>query len=161
MKYCLILFMILFDTCSNAQSENSFYVKNKNDGEVKKVYGDRIKLLYVYSGDSFIKVKGVINEISENKIKVNYKWIEVSRISRIILHGLIKTCIGSLGLAISAGVIYMKRNTTESEPSIFTQEEIIGFTVMPIIISSAAVLLIPMKYRPEKFVFKTYLAPKK
>jgi len=146
--------MILFDTCSNAQSENSFYVKNKNDGEVKKVYGDRIKLLYVYSGDSFIKVKGVINEISENKIKVNYKWIEVSRISRIILHDLIKTCIGSLGLAISAGVIYMKRNTTESEPSIFTQEEIIGFTVMPIIISSAAVLLNPMKYRPEKFVFK-------
>ena len=38
MKYCLILFMILFGTFSNAQSENSFYVKNKNDGEVKKVY---------------------------------------------------------------------------------------------------------------------------
>jgi hypothetical protein len=163
MKYCLILFMILFGTCSNAQSENSFYVKNKNDGEVKKVYfiGDRIKLLYVYSGDSFLKVKGIINEISENKIKVNDKWIEVSRIRGIISHGFIKTCIGSLGLAISAGVVYMKRNTTESQPSIFTQEEIIGFAVFPIIISSAAVLLIPMKYRPEKFVFKTYLVPKK
>ena len=113
--------MIMFGTFSNAQSESTFYVK--------KVYfiGDRIKLLYDYSGDSFLKVKGLINEISENKIKINDKWIEVSRIRGIISHGFIKTCIGSLGLAISAGVLYIKRNKSESEPSIFTQKENIGF----------------------------------
>ena len=147
--------MIMFGTFSNAQSESTFYVK--------KVYfiGDRIKLLYDYSGDSFLKVKGLINEISENKIKINDKWIEVSRIRGIISHGFIKTCIGSLGLAISAGVLYIKRNKSESEPSIFTQKENIGFALFPIIISSAAVLLIPIKYRPEKFVFKTYFGTKK
>ena len=86
MKYFITLFMIIFGTFGYAQSRNTFYVQKKNNDEIKKVYfiGERVNLLYGYSEDSLLKVKGLINEISEDKIKVNEKWIEVSSIHAII-----------------------------------------------------------------------------
>lgn len=163
MKYFITLFMIIFCTFINAQSGSTFYVKKKDNGDVKKVYfiGDRVKLLYGFSEDSLLKVKGLINEISEDRIKVDDKWIEVSSIRGIISHGLFKTLIGSIGLAIGVGVILIKKNIPESGDGIFTQEESIGLTVSPIFSAAAAVLLIPIKYGHKKFVFKIYLTQKK
>ena len=159
--------MIIVGTFSYAQSRSTFYIKKKDNGDVKKVYliGERVKLVYGYSQDSIFKVKGLINEISEDKIKVDDKWIEVSNIREIISHGFFNTFIGSVGLAISLGVIL--RPKQEQEPNysgIFTQEESNAFrtllTVYPILLSSTALLLIPINYGHKKFVFKTYLAPK-
>ena len=159
--------MIIVGTFSYAQSRSTFYIKKKDNGDVKKVYliGERVKLVYGYSQDSIFKVKGLINEISEDKIKVDDKWIEVSSIREIISHGFFNTFIGSVGLAISLGVIL--RPKQEQEPNysgIFTQEESNAFrtlfTVYPILLSSTALLLIPINYGHKKFIFKTYLAPK-
>ena len=167
MKYFITLFMIIVGTFSYAQSRSTFYIKKKDNGDVKKVYfiGERVKLVYGYSQDSIFKVKGLINEISEDKIKVDDKWIEVSSIREIISHGFFNTFIGSVGLAISVGVIL--RPKQEQEPNysgIFTQEESNAFrtllTVYPILLSSTALLLIPINYGHKKFIFKTYLAPK-
>ena len=162
--------MIIVGTISYAQSRSTFYIKKKDNGDVKKVYliGERVKLVYGYSQDSIFKVKGLINEISEDKIKVDDKWIEVSSIREIISHGFFNTFIGSVGLAISVGVILRPKQEQESNYSgIFTQEESNAFrtlftvlTVSPILLSSTALLLIPIKYGHKKFVFKTYFAPK-
>ena len=162
--------MIIVGTISYAQSRSTFYIKKKDNGDVKKVYliGERVKLVYGYSQDSIFKVKGLINEISEDKIKVDDKWIEVSSIREIISHGFFNTFIGSVGLAISVGVILRPKQEQESNYSgIFTQEESNAFrtlftvlTVSPILLSSTALLLIPINYGHKKFIFKTYLAPK-
>ncbi len=42
---------------------------------------------------------------------------------------------------------------------LLTQGEEIALTIFPIFSLSAAVLLIPIDYRREKFIFKIYLAP--
>ncbi len=153
--------MIIVGTISYAQSRSTFYIKKKDNGDVKKVYfiGERVKLVYGYSEDSILKVKGLINEISEDKIKVDDKWIEVSSIREIISHRFFNTFIGSVGLAISVGVILTSKPEPETN-SIFTEDDNIALTVYPIILSSAALLLIPINYGHKKFVFKTYLAPK-
>ena len=167
MKYFITLFMIIVGTFSYAQSRSTFYIKKKDNGDVKKVYliGEMVKLVYGYSQDYIFKVKGLINEISEDKIKVDDKWIEVSSIREIISHGFFNTFIGSVGLAISVGVILRPKQEQESNYSgIFTQEESNAFrtlfTVYPILLSSTALLLIPINYGHKKFIFKTYLAPK-
>ena len=126
--------MIIVGTFSYAQSRSTFYIKKKDNGDVKKVYfiGERVKLVYGYSEDSILKVKGLINEISEDKIKVDDKWIEVSSIRGIISHGVFKTLIGSIGLAIGVGVIFIKKNMLHSGGGILTKGESIGLTVFPI-----------------------------
>ena len=161
MKYFITLFMIIVGTISYAQSRSTFYIKKKDNGDVKKVYliGERVKLVYGYSQDSIFKVKGLINEISEDKIKVDDKWIEVSNIREIISHSFFNTFIGSVGLAISAGIILRPKPEPETN-SIFTEEESIALTVYPILLPSTALLLIPINYGHKKFIFKTYLAPK-
>jgi len=158
--------MIIVGTFSYAQSRSTFYIKKKDNGDVKKVYliGERVKLVYGYSQDSIFKVKGLINEISEDKIKVDDKWIEVSSIREIISHGFYNTFIGSVGLAISVGIILRPKHETIQGDDIFTQEESNALrtvlAVYPIILTSTALILIPIKYGHKKFVFKTYLAPK-
>ena len=157
MNYFIFLFTILLGQFSNAQTTSTFFIKNKVNNDIKKVYsiGDKVTLLLNNSVNSDLKVKGVINEISIDKIKVDDKWIEVSSIRGIISHGVFKTLIGSIGLAV--GVILIKKNMLDSGGGILTKGESIGLTVFPIFTSSAAVLLIPKKYRSDKFIFKTYL----
>jgi hypothetical protein len=88
MNYFIIFFTILLGQFSNAQSLNTFLVKNKFNDHIKKVYsiGDKVTLILNNSVNSDLKVKGVMNEISIDKIKVDDKWIEVSSISTIISH---------------------------------------------------------------------------
>ena len=157
MNYFIFLFTILLGQFSNAQTTSTFFIKNKVNNDIKKVYsiGDKVTLLLNNSVNSDLKVKGVINEISIDKIKVDDKWIEVSSIRGIISHGVFKTLNGSIGLAV--GVILIKKNMLDSGGGILTKGESIGLTVFPIFTSSAAVLLIPKKYRSDKFIFKTYL----
>ena len=161
MNYLILLFTILLGHFSNAQSTSTFFVKNKASDEIKKVYyvGDKITLLLNNSPNSNLKVKGVINEISIDKIKVDDKWIEVSSIRTIISHGFFKTLIGSVGLAIGAVVILINRKKPDIGGGMLTQEDIIVLKVYPIFSLSAAVLIIPINYRRDKFIFKTYLAP--
>ena len=159
MNYFIFLFTILLGQFSNAQTTSTFFIKNKANNDIKKVYsiGDKVTLLLNNSMNSDLKVKGVINEINIDKIKVDDKWIEVSSIRGIISHGVFKTLIGSIGLAIGVGVILIKKNMLDSGGGILTKGESIGLTVFPIFTSSAAVLLIPKKYRSDKFIFKTYV----
>ena len=161
MNYLILLFTILLGHFSNAQSSSTFFVKNKASDDIKKVYyvGDKITLLLNNSTNSNLKVKGVINDISIDKIKVDDKWIEVSSIRTIISHGFFKTLIGSAGLVISAAVILINRKKPAIGGGILTQGEKIALTVYPIFSLSAAVLIIPINYRRDKFIFKTYLAP--
>ena len=88
MNYLILLFTILFYQFSNAQSTSTFFVKNKASDDIKKVYyvGDKVKLVLNNSVYSDFKLKGVINEISIDKIKVDGRWIEISSISSIIGH---------------------------------------------------------------------------
>ena len=161
MNYLILLFTILFYQFSNAQSTSTFFVTNKASNDIKKVYliGDKITLLLNNSTNSNLKVKGVINDISIDKIKVDDKWIEVSSIRTIISHGFFKTLIGTAGLVISAAVILINRKKPAIGGGILTQGEKIALTVYPIFSLSAAVLIIPINYRRDNFIFKTYLAP--
>ena len=162
MNYLFLLFTILLGHFNNAQSSSTFFVKNKANDDIKKVYsiGDKITLLLNNSTNSNLKVKGVINDISIDKIKVDDNWIEVSSIRVTISHGFLKTLLGSVGLAIGAGVILIKKNRPGSGGGgILTKGEGIALTVFPIFSLSAAVLLIPTYYGSKKFIFKTYLAP--
>ncbi len=111
------------------------------------------------STNSNLKVKGVINDISIDKIKVDDKWIDVSSIRVTISHGSLKTLLGSLGLAIGVGVILIKKNRPGSAGELLTKGDEIALTVFPIFSLSAAVLLIPTYYGSKTFIFKTYLAP--
>ena len=160
MNYLILLFTILFYQFSNAQSTSTFFVTNKASNDIKKVYliGDKITLLLNNSTNSNLKVKGVINDISIDKIKVDDKWIEVSSIRTIISHGFFKTLIGTAGLVISAAVILINRKKPAIGGGILTQGEKIALTVYPIFSLSAAVLIIPINYRRDNFIFKTYLA---
>ncbi|MCF8330787.1 MAG: hypothetical protein K9I37_10650 [Crocinitomicaceae bacterium] len=161
MNYYTLLFILILGQFSNAQSTSTFFVKNKANEDIKKVYsiGDKITLLLNNSTNSNLKVKGVLNDISIDKIKVDDKWIEVSSIRVTISHGFLKTLIGSVGLAISAAVILINRKKTAKEGGILTQGEKIALAASPIFYASAAVLLIPTYYGSKKFIFKTYLAP--
>ena len=167
MKYFISLFMIfMFGTFSNTQSLNTFLVKKKFNDHIKKVYsiGDKVTLLLNNSVNSDLKVKGVINEISIDKIKVDDKWIEVSSISTIISHNY----NGFIGVAIGAGVlingIFMPKSDGGGSEAI-TIDYAAGWrstTIMVgVLISSTSAITIPKNYRSEKFIFKTYLAPKK
>ena len=161
MNYFIILFTILLSHFSNAQSSSTFFIKNKANNDIKKVYyvGDKVTLLLNNSTNSNLKVKGVINDISIDKIKVDDKWIEVSSIRVTISHGSLKTLLGSLGLAIGVGVILIKKNRPGSAGELLTKGDEIALTVFPIFSLSAAVLLIPTYYGSKTFIFKTYLAP--
>ena len=155
--------MIIVGTISYAQSRSTFYIKKKDNGDVKKVYliGERVKLVYGYSQDSIFKLKGLINEISEDKIKVDDKWIEVSSIREIISHGFFNTLIGSVGLAIGVGIILTHKPEPLGDGDLFfTEDDMTVLSVYPIIFTSTALILIPINYGHKKFVFKTYLAPK-
>ncbi len=111
MNYYILLFTILLSHFSNAQSSSTFFVKNKATDDIKKVYyvGDKVTLLLNNSPNSNLKVKGVINEISIDKIKVDDKWIEISSIRGINSHGFLKILLGSAGLAIGVVVILIKK----------------------------------------------------
>jgi hypothetical protein len=162
MNYFILIFTLFLGEFSNAQSTSTFFVKNKANNDIKKVYfiGDKITLLLNNSEQSNNQVKGVINDISIDKIKVDDKWIEVSSIRTIISHGFLKTLLGTIGLAIGVGVILIKKNMPGSGGGgILTKGEGIALTVFPIFSLSAAVLLIPTYYGSKKFIFKTYLAP--
>jgi hypothetical protein len=114
--------------------------------------------------NSDLKVKGVINEISIDKIKVDDKWIEVSSISTIISHNY----NGFIGVAIGAGVlingIFMPKSDGGGSETI-TIDYAAGWrsiTIMAgVLISATSAITIPKNYRSEKFIFKTYLVPKK
>jgi len=158
MNYLILLFTILLGHFSNAQSSSTFFIKNKASDDIKKVYyvGDKITLLLNNSTNSNLKVKGVINDISIDKIKVDDKWIEVSNIQRIKSHSSTKKMIGSLGMAIG-GVVMLIQNPFQIDYLVdIISKEQIGVVLF---FSSTAVLLIPKKYRNLKYNFKTYLAP--
>ena len=158
MNYFIILFTILLSQFSNAQTTSTFFIKNKANNDIKKVYsiGDKVTLLLNNSVNSDLKVKGVINEISIDKIKVDDKWIEVSNIQRIKSHSSTKKMIGSLGMAIG-GVVMLIQNPFQIDYLVdIISKEQIGVVLF---FSSTAVLLIPKKYRNLKYNFKTYLAP--
>ena len=133
-KIPILIFTILLGHFSNAQSSSTFFVKNKANEDIKKVYsiGDKITLLLNNSTNSNLKVKGVINEISEDKIKVDDNWIEVSSIRVTISHSFVKTLLGSVGLAISAAVILINRKKTAKGGGILSQGEKIALAVSPI-----------------------------
>ena len=121
MNYFILIFTLFLGEFSNAQSTSTFFVKNKANEDIKKVYsiGDKISLLLNNSTNSNLKVKGVINDISIDKIKVDDKWIEVSSIRTIISHGFLKTLLGTVGLAIGVGVILIKKKYQGQEAAAF------------------------------------------
>ena len=158
MNYLILLFTILLGHFSNAQSSSTFFVKNKASDDIKKVYyvGDKVKLVLNNSVYSDNKLKGVINEISIDKIKVDGRWIEISSIQGIKSHSSTKKLIGSLGMAIG-GVVMLIQNPFQIDYLVdIISKEQIGVVLF---FSSTAVLLIPKKYRNLKYNFKTYLAP--
>jgi hypothetical protein len=167
MNYFIILFTILLGQFSNAQSLNTFLVKNKFNDHIKKVYsiGDKVTLILNNSVNSDLKVKGVMNEISIDKIKVDDKWIEVSSISTIISHNY----FGFLGVAVGAGIlikgISMPKSDGGGSGAVVAIDYAAGrrsLTIMAgVLITATSAITIPnpKKYRSDKFIFKTYLAP--
>ena len=167
MNYLILLFTILFYQFSNAQSTSTFFVKNKASDDIKKVYyvGDKVKLVLNNSVYSDFKLKGVINEISIDKIKVDDKWIEVSSISSIIGH----SYIGIVGMAIGAGIWIKGISIPKSSGGggIFVAIDFSNVKRTAIIMSGVLITatstmllaIIPKKYGREKFIFKSSLAP--
>jgi hypothetical protein len=167
MNYLILLFTILFYQFSNAQSTSTFFVKNKASDDIKKVYyvGDKVKLVLNNSVYSDFKLKGVINEISIDKIKVDDKWIEISSISSIIGH----SYIGIVGMAIGAGIWIKGISIPKSSGGggIFVAIDFSNVKRTAIIMSGVLITatstmllaIIPKKYGREKFIFKSSLAP--
>ena len=167
MNYLILLFTILFYQFSNAQSSSTFFVKNKASDDIKKVYyvGDKVKLVLNNSVYSDFKLKGVINEISIDKIKVDDKWIEISSISSIIGH----SYIGIVGMAIGAGIWIKGISIPKSSGGggIFVAIDFSNVKRTAIIMSGVLITatstmllaIIPKKYGREKFIFKSSLAP--
>ena len=166
MNYLILLFTILLGHFSNAQSSSTFFIKNKAIDDIKKVYyvGDKVKLVLNNSVYSDFKLKGVINEISIDKIKVDGRWIEISSISSIIGH----SYIGIVGMAIGAGIwikgISIPKSTGSfdgfiADYSNVKRAAIIMSGVLITATSTMLLAIIPKKYGREKFIFKSYLAP--
>lgn len=167
MNYLILLFTILFYQFSNAQSTSTFFVKNKASDDIKKVYyvGDKVKLVLNNSVYSDFKLKGVINEISIDKIKVDDKWIEISSISSIIGH----SYIGIVGMAIGAGIWIKGISIPKSSggggifvPIDFSNVKRTAIIMSGVLITATSTMLlaiIPKKYGREKFIFKSSLAP--
>ena len=169
MNYLILLFTILLGHFSNAQSSSTFFVKNKATDDIKKVYyvGDKVTLVLNNSVYSDFKLKGVINEISIDKIKVDDKWIEVSSISSIIGH----SYIGIVGMAIGAGIWIKGISIPKSSggggggifvPIDFSNVKRTAIIMSGVLITATSTMLlaiIPKKYGREKFIFKSSLAP--
>jgi hypothetical protein len=167
MNYFIILFTILLSHFSNAQSTSTFFVKNKATDDIKKVYyvGDKVKLVLNNSVYSDSKLKGVINEISIDKIKVDGRWIEISSISSIIGH----SYIGIVGMALGAGIWIKGISIPKSSGGgggfvaiDFSNVKRTGIIMSGVLITATSAILlaiIPKKYSRDKFIFKTYLAP--
>jgi hypothetical protein len=167
MNYFILLFTIFLSQFSNGQSTSTFFIKNKANEDVKKVYyvGDKISLLFNTSVNSDIKLKGVINEISKDKIKVENQWIEISSISAIIRH----SYIGVVGMAIGTGIWVKGLSIPKStgggygfaivDFSNVRRASIIMAGVLITATSTILLAIIPKKYSSKKFIFKTYLAP--
>ena len=134
---------------------------------IKKVYyvGDKVKLVLNNSVYSDYKLKGVINEISIDKIKVDGRWIEISSINSIIGH----SYIGIVGMAIGAGIWIKGISIPKSSGggygfdfinfSNVKRTAIIMSGVLITATSTILLVIIPKKYGRDKFIFKTYLAP--
>ena len=167
MNYYILLFTILLSHFSNAQSTSTFFVKNKATDAIKKVYsvGDKVTLLLNIEVYSDYKLKGVINEISIDKIKVDSRWIEISSINSIIGH----SYVGIVGMAIGAGIWIKGISIPKSSGggggfvaidfSNVKRSAIIMVGVLITATSTILLAIIPKKYGHDEFIFKTYLAP--
>ena len=167
MNYYILLFTILLSHFSNAQSSSTFFVKNKATDDIKKVYyvGDKVTLVLNNSVYSDYKLKGVINEISIDKIKMDGRWIEISNISSIIA----QNYIAIVGMAVGAGIwikgISIPKSSGGGGGFVFIDFSNVKRTAIimagVLITATSTILLgiIPKKYGRDKFIFKTYLAP--
>ena len=163
MRYLSILFIILFSQCSNAQTSSTFFVKSKIDNSVKKVYVlvDKVTLELSNSMNYDKRIKGVINEITIDKIKVDNTWIELSRINTIIA----QSYIGLAGMALGGGIWIKGLSMPKTCGGMFIDfcalERFAIITVGAVITTTSALslLLIHKKYRREKFIFNTFVAP--
>lgn len=165
MKYLSLFFVILFSQCSNAQTSSTFFVKSKFENSVRKVYGigDKITLEVSNSTNNYdARVKGVIKEITIDKIKVDNTWIELSRINTIIA----QSYIGLAGMALGGG-IWIKGLRMPDSSGGYGYIDLSGLyrlaiiTVGAVVTTASAVslALIHKKYRREKFIFNTFVAP--
>jgi len=164
MKYLSLFFVILFSQCCNAQTSSTFFVKNKFDNSVRKVYGigDKITLEVSNSTNNYdARVKGVIKEITIDKIKVDNTWIELSRINTIIA----QSYIGLAGMALGGGIWIKGLSMPKTCGGMFIDfcalERFAIITVGTVITTTYALslLLIHKKYRREKFIFNTFVSP--
>ena len=163
MRYLSLLFIILFSQCINAQTSSTFFVKSKFDNSVKKVYvlGDKVTLELSNSMNYDTRIKGVINEITIDKIKVDNTWIELSRINTIIA----QSYIGLAGIALGGGIwikgLSMPKTCGGMFIDICALERFAIITVGAVITTTSALslALIHKKYRREKCIFNTFVAP--
>lgn len=163
MKYLSIFFVILFSQCCNAQTSSTFFVKNKFENSVRKVYGigDKITLEVSNSTNYDARVKGVIKEITIDKIKVDNTWIELYRINTIIA----QSYIGLAGMALGGGIWIKGLSMPKTCGGMFIDfcalERFAIITVGAVITTTSALslLLIHKKYRREKFIFNTFVSP--
>jgi hypothetical protein len=165
MKYLSLFFVILFSQCINAQTSSTFFVKNKFENSVRKVYGigDKITLEVSNSTNNYdARVKGVIKEITIDKIKVDNTWIELSRINTIIA----QSYIGLAGMALGGG-IWIKGLSMPDSNGGYGYIDLSGLYRLAIITvgavvttaSTVSLALIHKKYRREKFIFNTFVSP--
>ena len=166
MRYLSLLFIILFSQCINAQTSSTFFVKSKFDNSVKKVYvlGDKVTLELSNSMNYDTRIKGVINEITIDKIKVDNTWIELSRINTIIA----QSYIGLAGMALGGGIWIKGLSMPKSSGGDgFIFMDLSGLERIAVIIvgavvtaaSAVSLALIHKKYRREKCIFNTFVAP--
>lgn len=167
MRYLSLLFIILFSQCSNAQISSTFFIKSKFDNSIKKIYvlGDKVTLELSNSMNYDTRIKGVINEITIDKIKVDNIWIELSSISSIFGHNY----IGIVGMAIGAGIWIKGISIPKSSGGgggfvaiDFSNVKRAAIIMAGVLITATSTILlgiIPKKYGREKYNFKTYQAP--
>ena len=165
MRYLSLLFIILFSQCINAQTSSTFFVKSKFDNSVKKVYvlGDKVTLELSNSMNYDTRIKGVINEITIDKIKVDNTWIELSRINTIIA----QSYIGLAGMALGGAIWIKGLSMPKSSGGYGFIMDLAGLERIAVImvgtvvttVSAVSLALIHKKYRREKFIFNTFVAP--
>jgi len=165
MKHFILLLLIVSAQITIGQSSNTFFIKKKSDGDVKNVFviGDKLKLKYTNDVQEITKIKGRIRDITEEGVVIEGQTIHLSNIISVSAHNTNRKIIGGILVAGGIGIAIAGSSQPSSSGNLDLSDigrGLIGVVGTMVAVPSAIFMVIlPKKYKVEKFQFSTFLAP--
>lgn len=159
-------------TLNNQEPIQTFYVKKRNNNNLKLVLeiGDKLNLEYISDSGENASIKGILTTIDTDWIKVNETAILLSNIVYVSSLGTEQVIFGSLAVGVGAGLMSLgvislyqasqiHPNFLGSDWSKKTKLTIGGAVMMiggaGVCALSVIKLIVPRKLRQDKFSFHT------